>query len=126
MTNKTNSTLVRGSRYVAGGTTEVNKTAIEWWERNVFEVDPSDFLYVVEKKFEGRLDLITAVYLGNENVSYWWVIAMLNNILDPYSEVTTGKIIRIPSKQRLDTMLSGKLGGVPSTREVPTSIMPIV
>lgn len=121
-----NSTLVRGSRYVSGGTTEVNKTAIEWWERSVLKTDPTDFQYVVEKQFEGRLDWITAVYLGEQNIRYWWVVAMLNNILDPYTEVTTGRIIRIPTKERLQNMLSGKLGGIPSTREVPTSILPIV
>ena len=121
-----NSTLVRGSRYVSGGTTEVNQVALEWWERAVFEIDPSDIQYVVEKRFEGRLDLITAVYLGEQNVRYWWVVAMLNNILDPYTEVTTGRIIRIPTRERLQNMISGKLGGVPSTREVPTTILPII
>lgn len=121
-----NSTLVKGSRYVSGGTTEVNKVSIEWWERNVFQADPTDFQYVVEKQFEGRLDWITAIYLGEQNIRYWWVVAMLNNILDPYTEVKTGRIIRIPSKERLQNMLSGKMGGIPSTREVPTSILPIV
>lgn len=121
-----NSTLVRTSRYVSGGTTEVNSTAIEWWERARFFTDPTDQTYVVEKRFEGRLDLITAVYLGEQNIRYWWVIAMLNNILDPYTEVTEGTVIYIPSRERLQLMLNGKLGGVPSTREVPTSIMPIV
>ena len=121
-----NSTLVKFSRYVAGGTTEVNKTALEWWERNVLVTDPSDFLYVVEDRFQGRLDLITAVYLGEENLRYWWVVAMLNNLLDPYTEVKTGRIIRSPTKERLQNMVSGKKGGVPSTREIPISILPIV
>lgn len=121
-----NSTLVRGSRYVSGGTTEVNRTALEWWERAVFEIDPTDYEYVVERRFEGRLDLITAVYLGEQNVRYWWVVAMLNNILDPFTEVTAGRIIRIPTRERLQNMLSGKLGGVSSMREVPVSILPIV
>ena len=123
---KNNSTLLKTSRYVAGGTAEVNKTAIEWWERTVFEADPTDTEYVVEKRFEGRLDWITALFLGEQNVRYWWVVAMLNNILDPYTEVTTGRIIRIPTKERLQNMQGGKLGGVPSSREVPTSILPIV
>lgn len=122
----TNSTLLKGSRYVAGGVTEVNKVALEWWERAVFEADPTDLLYVVEDRFKGRLDLITAIYLGEQNVRYWWVVAMINNVLDPYTEVTTGTIIRIPTRDRLQNMVSGKLGGVPSTREVPISILPIV
>ncbi len=121
-----NSTLVKNSRYVAGGTTEVNKVSLEWWERNVFVTDPTDFMYVVEPRFEGRLDLITAVYLGEQNIRYWWLVAMLNNILDPYTEVKAGRIVRVPTKERLQNMLSGKMGGVPSTREIPISILPIV
>ena len=121
-----NSVLVKGSRYVAGGSTEVNKVSLEWWERNVYVTDPTDFMYVVEQRFEGRLDLITAIYLGEQNIRYWWLVAMLNNILDPYTELKTGRVIRIPTKERLQNMLSGKLGGVPSTREIPISILPIV
>lgn len=121
-----NSVLVKGSRYVAGGSTEVNKVSLEWWERNVYVTDPTDFMYVVEQRFEGRLDLITAIYLGEQNIRYWWLVAMLNNILDPYTELKTGRVIRIPTKERLQNMLSGKMGGVPSTREIPISILPIV
>ena len=52
-----NSTLVRSSRYVSGGTTEVNSRALEWWERKILPINDDDSSYVVEKRFEGRLDL---------------------------------------------------------------------
>jgi hypothetical protein len=123
---ETNSTLVRGSRYTGGGVTEVNSQTLEWWERNLYVSDPSDTAYVVEKRFEGRLDLITAIFLGSQNVRYWWVVAMLNNILDPFAEVVEGQIIYIPSTERLALLTTGQLGGIASTREVPTSITPIV
>ena len=119
-----NSTLLRTSRYVRGGIAEVNSKAIEWWERSVIPLANDDTTYVVEKRFEGRLDLITAVYLGEPR--YWWVVAQYNNILDPYEEILEGVIIRIPSIDRVKALLSGKLGGVPSERVVPTSILPIV
>ncbi len=119
-----NSTLLRTSRYVSGGIAEVNSKAIEWWERSVIPLANDDTTYVVEKRFEGRLDLITAVYLGEPR--YWWVVAQYNNILDPYEEILEGVIIRIPSIDRVKALLSGKLGGVPSERVVPTSILPIV
>lgn len=119
-----NSTLVRTSRYTSGGVTEVNATALEWWERTVFEVNDDDTSYVVEKKFEGRLDLITAVFLSEPR--YWWVVAQYNNILDPFIEVKEGAVIYIPSLERVKLILSGKIGGVASTREVPLSILPIV
>lgn len=119
-----NSTLLRTSRYVSGGIAEVNSKAIEWWERSVIPLANDDTTYVVEKRFEGRLDLIAAVYLGEPR--YWWVVAQYNNILDPYEEILEGVIIRIPSIDRVKALLSGKLGGVPSERVVPTSILPIV
>lgn len=119
-----NSTLVKNSRYTSGGTAEVNPKAIEYWERIVFPVNSDDNTYVVEKKFEGRLDLISALYLNEPR--WWWVIAQYNNILDPYDEITEGTILFIPTLERVKSILGGKLGGVPSTREVPLSILPIV
>jgi hypothetical protein len=122
---ETNSTLNRASRYVGGGTTEINQTAIEWWERDQFLSYPDDLTYVVEKKFVGRLDLIAAVYAGEPR--YWWAIAMLNNILDPANDVVEGLIIYIPTTERLKGIIgAGKIGGAQSTREVPISILPIV
>lgn len=121
---ETNSTRVRISRYVSGGVTEVNQRALEWWERNVFTSNSDDVLYVVEKRFENRLDLIAAIYLDEPR--FWWVIAMYNNILDAGSEVTEGLILSIPSRERAKEIMSGKQGGVPSTREPVPAIMPIV
>ena len=119
-----NSTLVRSSRYVSGGTTEVNSRALEWWERKILPINDDDSSYVVEKRFEGRLDLITALYLNEPR--YWWIVAQYNNVLDPVAEITEGVILYIPTIDRVKTMLSGTLGGVVSTREVPLSIFPIV
>lgn len=121
---ETNSTKVRYSRYVSGGTTEVNQKALEWWDRENFPANADDIVYVVERRFVGRLDLIAASFLDEPR--YWWVIGMLNNIVDPYTEVAEGTILYIPTRDRVKTLLSGKLGGVASTREVPPSIMPIV
>jgi hypothetical protein len=121
---ETNSTLIRNSRYVSGGETEVGLNTIEHWERVVFPVNNDDTSYVVEKKFVGRLDLITALFLNEPR--YWWVIAQYNNILDPYSEIEEGRLLYIPSLDRVKTILSGKTGGVQSTREVPLAILPVV
>ena len=123
MTDK-NSVLKRGTRYVSGGTTEVNSTSLEWWERDILPEADDDIAYVVEKKFVGRIDLIAAVYLNDPKL--WWLIAQYNNILDPYSEIVEGLILYIPTKTRADGMLQGRLGGISSTREVPISILPIV
>jgi hypothetical protein len=120
-----NSTLVQNSRYVSGGQTEANSKALEWWERATFTLDESDTQYVVEKNTVGRLDLIAQAFLDDTHL--WWLVAQYNAILDPFTEIFEGRILRIPSKARAQTMLSGKLGGYPSAREVPVlNITPIV
>ncbi len=125
MSTETNSVLNNRSRYVAGGVTEVNSKALEWWERSVFQPDSTDTSYVVERKFEGRLDLIAAAYLGDSKL--WWLIAQYNRLLDPWLETSEGRVLYIPTGTRMQNMLTGSLGGYPSTREVPTNfILPIV
>jgi hypothetical protein len=122
---ETNSTLVQNSRYVVGGQTEVNSKRLEWWERANFTLDESDDRFVIDRKTEGRLDLIAAAFLGDSHL--WWFIAQYNAILDPHGEVIQGRVLRIPKKDRVQTMLSGAQGGYASTREVPlTNITPIV
>jgi hypothetical protein len=124
MSEETNSLQRRKSRYVSGGVTESNPLALEWWERTVFSAAEDDRPYVVEKKFAGRLDLIAALFLGEPRM--WWVIAQYNNVLDPFAELSEGALIYIPSTERVDALLNGKTGGIPSQREVPISILPII
>lgn len=114
----------RKSRYTAGGTTERGDIGIEWWERVVFPLAADDRVYIVEKRFEGRLDWIADLYL--EDPKYWWVIAQYNNILDPHAEIIEGVVLRIPTIERTKALLSGTTGGITSKREVPTAILPIV
>lgn len=121
---ETNSTLVRNSRYVSGGVSEVGVNTIEWWERTAFTTSPDDTAYVVEKRFVGRLDLITTMFLGEPR--YWWLVAQYNAILDPYDEITEGRVLYIPTLDRVKLLMTGKTGGVPSTREVPLAILPVV
>lgn len=125
MSEEKNSTRRRKTRYVAGGSTEINQHGLEWWERAILTSAPDDILYKVEKKFENRLDLIASIFLGEPR--YWWIIAQYNNVLDVSAEIKEGATIYIPSMARVDAILNtGKMGGVPSTREVPISILPIV
>ena len=48
---------------------------------------------------------------------YWWFLGQINNILDPVTEVVEGLRLYIPTKDRLFLMLTGKQGGINSTRE---------
>jgi hypothetical protein len=123
MKNK-NSLLLNTSRYVQGGVSETQNVRIEWWERSVFAKDPSDRVYVVEPIYEGRLDNISNAFYGDPR--YWWVLAQFNNILDPASEVVAGRALLIPTKDRLSLMLTGRQGGVASTRTEVPSIPPVI
>lgn len=122
--NNKNALFSKYSRYVAGGTTERSSTAIEWWERYNFEPSPTDIVYAVENIYEGRLDLIASVFYGEAR--WWWFIAQYNNILDPFSEVVPGRVLLIPTQNRLALMIGKVQGGLPSTRESPTTISPII
>jgi hypothetical protein len=122
---ETNSTNVTNSRYVAGGETEVNTVRLEWWERSVFQADPSDNTIVVDMHTAGRIDNIAYTYLGDSRL--WWFIAQYNGLLDPWAETSIGRVLYIPTVSRAKTLLTGQLGGYPSTREVPTNfIVPVV
>lgn len=120
-----NSSQLPTSRYVHGGVTEVGQRALEWWERNTFPNDSSDFQYAVENFYEGALHRLSAAVYGNPR--YQWLIAQYNNIIDPFTEVTPGRVLFLPTKERLNLMLNGKVGGIPSTREGdPRVISPVV
>jgi hypothetical protein len=112
------------SRYVAGGVTEVANSRLEWWERTVFDSSSTDQAYTVENFYEGRMDLIASAFYNEPR--YWWVIAQYNNILNPFTETTAGRVLIIPSKDRLSLMLSTKLGGIPSAKQDVNTISPIV
>lgn len=120
----TNSLYNRMSRYVGGGETESANGFIEWWERTNFKKSDSDIRYVVEDFYVGRLDLISAVFYGEPR--WWWLIAQYNNILDPFSEVTPGAVLLIPSKERLPLLIATKQGGYKSTKKPVNTISPVI
>jgi len=124
MANNQDSLFNKYSRYVAGGTTETANSKIEWWERISFERDETDIAYTVENFYEGRLDLISSVFYNDPR--YWWLIAQYNNILDPFSEITPGRVLLIPTKDRLPLMLLSRKGGVDSTKQSVNTISPII
>lgn len=122
--NNTNSLFNKYSRYIAGGVTERANNRLEWWERFEFPRDPSDIVYTVENFYEGRLDYIAYVFYSEPR--YWWVIGMYNNILDPAAEILPGRVLLIPSPDRLPLLLGTAKGGIDSTREAVNVIAPII
>ena len=122
--NNTNSAQSSRGRYVGGGVTETNNGFLEWWERYSFAKDSSDTVYTVENANENRLDLIAAIFYGDTSLS--WLLAQYNNIIDPMTEVTAGRLLLIPSKDRVSFMLGNRKGGIASTRQPVNTISPII
>ena len=112
------------SRYTLGGTSEVANNKIEWWEKKSIRADSTDIIYTVENFYQGRLDLIANTFYSEPR--YWWIIAQINNILDPVNEITPGRVLRIPTKERINSLVGAKLGGVESKRQPVTTVSPII
>jgi hypothetical protein len=121
---KTNSLFLNTSRYVHGGSTEIANDRVEWWEKKSFPSDETDQIYVVENIYEGNPQAISTVFYGEPR--YWWFIAQFNNILDPVTEITAGRILSIPTKDRMILMLTGRQGGFASERELIPIIPPVI
>lgn len=51
--------------------------------------------FVVPQFCEGRMDLIS--YIHYETVNLWWLIAHVNNIMDPITDLEAGMVLKIPS-----------------------------
>jgi len=67
--------------------------------RDVVVPDNSDVLYNVPPGGTHRLDLISNEHYGTPHL--WWVIARVNNLIDPLVGVVSGAIIRVPTRARL-------------------------
>ena len=61
--------------------------------------DASDVLYTIPQAGEGRLDLVSQQWYGVPDL--WWVVAVVNNVVDPLTAFPAGTQIRIPTKERL-------------------------
>lgn len=107
----------KNGRYTRGGTVEVSAKFAEWWNKRDVPKDPSDVLYVMEAKYEGRPDLLAYTFYGD--VGLWWIICQYNGILDPQTELVAGKQLLIPIQSKVDTYYKvepSAVGGAPTTR----------
>ena len=104
----------KSSRYVLGGISETSPGFLQWWEKNFLASDPTDVIYTLEKKFEGRPDLLAYEFYDDDTL--WWVICQYNTVLDFNSEFVEGLVLTIPTLDRITVAMSAsRLGGVPST-----------
>jgi hypothetical protein len=61
--------------------------------------DASDVMYTVPQAGEHRMDLISQEFYGTPEL--WWVVALVNNVVDPLVGFVAGQTIRVPKKERL-------------------------
>ena len=52
--NKNSAANQDNGRYTRGGNTEIVNDKLGWWDKKMIQVDPSDIVYVMESKYEGR------------------------------------------------------------------------
>lgn len=102
----------QNGRYVLGGDTSISDTALGWWEKREVAYDPSDLLYALEEKYVGRTDILAFAFYGDS--ALWWVIPQYNSILDPEEEMIMGKILLIPSMEKINNTYrqGNKVGGI--------------
>lgn len=67
--------------------------------KDVIVPDASDDVYTVPIGGVNRLDLISNTFYGTP--ALWWVLARVNNVLDPLIGVALNQKIRVPTKARL-------------------------
>ena len=65
-----------------------------WDKFNDYLKDKQTASFKILPKHAGRLDLIS--FDAYNSVQYWWIIAKINAIINPITEITAGKIIAIP------------------------------
>lgn len=105
--NKT-SMRKKNSRYLQGGTTDVYKERLGWWERrtdipnNQFD----DTVFTITKRYEHRPYLVAKIFLGREDLE--WLVLQYNEIVDIMEEFVAGREIRIPSKSRVNFSITTK------------------
>lgn len=73
--------------------TESGKYYHENWIQKFIKVSADDQYYTVTLYEKNRLDIVSNMYYSTPK--YWWVIAIANNILDPF-DLPIGTNLRIP------------------------------
>lgn len=75
------------------------------WEVIDFPEAGTDLIHIIKDYEAGRIDLLADKYYGNVNL--WWVIAYINEIMDPMVDMEAGDKIRIPHRNEVYAKLMG-------------------
>lgn len=61
----------------------------------------------VKKNEIGMLDMLAVRYFGPGHESLWWVIALVNGMVDPETEMQSGRVILIPPRDAVIEFIAG-------------------
>lgn len=64
----------------------------------------SPLVYQINPEEEARPDLIAQNHYGSW--TYWWAVMVFNDIIDPFTELTPGKVLRLPSESDLISQIN--------------------
>lgn len=87
---------------------DTDKVIHETWVQKFIDQTSQDSFVTITIENENRLDIISYEYY--ETPRFWWVIALANNIIDPF-DIPVGTTLRIPiivSLYNEGGVLSGK------------------
>lgn len=76
---------------------------LETYNQKTIPESDEDTYHIVSFTEEGRLDLIANDYYGSP--SYWWVLAIANNLIDPF-DFKQGVMMRIPPMSSVTSIYS--------------------
>ena len=97
------------SRYTNTERIEDNINGVEYhetYDKKDIPNSNSDLYVTVDLTTKNRLDIISTNVYGYS--LYWWVIAMANNIIDPF-DIPIGTVLRVP--QLASIYMSGSVLG---------------
>ena len=89
------------SRYTNGivTTNRSNKNFLILRKPLDLEPDSSDTFITITQELEKRPDLVSFKCYGV--VELWWAIYEFNNIRDPFFDIKSGQILRVPAIERV-------------------------
>jgi hypothetical protein len=77
------------------GKTLKDITTVKSYEMFLVNLDNVQYrIATIPKEVENRPDLLSFLAYGTSG--YWWLLILFNGILDPYTELTADKEIKIP------------------------------
>ncbi len=108
--NNQNSAESNSGRFTQGGTVDRFSRRLGWWERVTWERSFDDITVVIDKRTEGRPDLVAWDVYQKANLQ--WFVLQYNNIVDINTELTVGARLVLPTPTRMQTtVLTRATGG---------------